>query len=121
VVAERAVQARVIVEERPVEEADVRKERIQADCGVALAEDEAVAVGPVRLVRPIPQDGVIERCEELGRGERRGVVAGTRDAREPHRLDPDELRPVPQPGDQLFALPRSPWGLLHRDATPSFV
>ena len=55
VIAERAVQARVVVEERLREEADVGEDRIQADRGVALAEDEAVAVGPARLVRPVLQ------------------------------------------------------------------
>src|SRR5439155_25105636 len=79
---------------------------IQADGGVALAEDEAVAVGPVRLVRPVPQLGVIERREQLGRGEGARVVAGTRDPREPYRLEPDELRPVAQALDQLLPLRR---------------
>src|SRR5439155_3905486 len=112
VVAERAAQPRVLVEERAVEEADVSEERIQADRRVALAEEEAVAVGPVRLVGPIPQLGVVQRREELGCGEGARVVPGARNSREPHRLEADELRAVAQALDQFFPFSRSPWGVL---------
>jgi hypothetical protein len=112
-VAERAAEARVVIEQRAVEEPDVREERIQADRGVALAEDEAVTVGPVRLLGSIPQLRVVQRREELGGRERRRVVTGTGDPREPHGLEPDELRPIPESLDQFFPLGRSPWRVAH--------
>src|SRR3546814_17824934 len=89
-VAERDAEAGVVVEQRRVEEAEIRQHGIQADGGVALAEDEAVAVGPARLGRVETQMRVVQRGEQLGRRERAGVVAGAGAAAEPDRLLADE-------------------------------
>ena len=107
-VAERAAQARVVVEQRRLEEAEVGQHRIEADRGVALAQDEAVAIGPVRARRIDPQMGVVERCEQLGRGERAGVVAGARDPGQPHRLQAHEAGAIGEElGRGVVAMPRS--------------
>ena len=48
-IAERAAQARIVVEPVFWEEAEIGQDREQPDRGVALAHQEAVALGPFRL------------------------------------------------------------------------
>ena len=95
-VAERAAEPGVVVEQRLVEEAEIGQHRIEADRGVALAQDEAVAVRPVRLGGVEAQMGVVEGGEQLGRGERAGIVAGAGDARQPQGLQPHEAGAIGQ-------------------------
>jgi hypothetical protein len=40
-------------------------------------------------------------------------VTRTGDPREPHGLEPDELRSIPKSLDQLFPLRGSPWRVIH--------
>src|SRR5947209_18113202 len=67
VVAERAVQARVVMKKRAIEEANIGQDRIETDGGVALAEDESVALRPGRVLWPVAQLGVVQRREQLSR------------------------------------------------------
>src|SRR5579884_2583465 len=113
VVAEGAVEPGIVLEQRGVEEPDVGQDRVEADAGVTLAEDEAVTVGPAGLLGPVAQLRVVERGEQLGGRERAGVVAGAGDPRQPHGLQTDELGAVAQALEQLVALRRSAGRVLH--------
>ena len=75
---------------------------------VALAEDEAVARRPVRVVRVVPKDPVVERGEDVGRRQRRVEVAGLRDREHPHAVDAQDGRPALELGDAR--LRRTPLG-----------
>src|SRR5579864_1628448 len=111
VVAERAVQAGVVVEQLPIEEPNVGEHGVEADRGVALAEHEPVAVRPVRLLGSVVQLGVVEGGEQLGGGEGAGVVAGAGDPCEPDRFEAHELGPDPEPLHEPRALGRSTRGV----------
>src|SRR6185312_13911605 len=90
-VAERAAEARIVVEQLRIEIAEVGEDGIEPDCGMALAQDEAVAVRPFGIGGIEAQMGVVEGGEQLGSREGAGVVAGAADAGQPQRLQPHEL------------------------------
>ena len=54
-----------------VEEALVRQHGIERQAAVPLAQDEAVALGPVRLGRVVAQEVVVEDADDLDQGKRR--------------------------------------------------
>ena len=103
VVAEGAAEPGVVVELARREEAEIGQDRIEPDRRVALAQHEAVAVRPVRLLRVEPQMRVVERGEQLGGGEGAGIVAGAGDARQPQGLQPHELGAIGQKGPRDVA------------------
>ena len=67
--------------------------------GVALAEHEAVALGPLRVARIVAQDAVVERGEDVRRRQRRVEVAGLGDGEHPHALHAQHGRPALELGD----------------------
>ena len=96
-IAKRAAEPRVIVQPAGREEAQIGVDREQSDGRMALADGEAVTVGPVRIALPERHHIVIERRKDLGRRENRGIVPRLRDIDQADRFEPDELRPVPEP------------------------
>src|SRR6266508_4292853 len=91
VVGEGRAEAGVVVEHGRVEVAEVGEDRIEADHRVALGENEAVAVGPIRPRGVNPKRVVIEDREEIGAGEGAGVVAVLRDIDQIDGPNSDEL------------------------------
>jgi hypothetical protein len=73
---------------------------------VTLAQHEAVAIRPSRILRIELQMRIIERRKQFGGGEGRGIVAGAADARQAQGLQPHEHRAVGQMGarDVMAAL-----------------
>src|SRR3954451_12262542 len=104
VVTEQAAEPGVVVEQALVEEADVSEQRVETNGGMALAEDEPVTVGPSRVLGAITELGAVQGCEQLGCGERPGVVPGAGDAGQPHGLPAHELGLLGELRDQLGAL-----------------
>nr|WP_265584382.1 hypothetical protein [Streptomyces antimycoticus] len=105
VVAEGVPQAGVFVEFGRVEEVPVGQQRVQRGRRVALAEEETVAVGPVRFTAPQPHHPVVEGGQDLGAGESGRVVAGLGDRDQPHGLQAGEQGPLLDVLDQ-FAVRR---------------
>ena len=68
---------------------------VQPHGAVALGQDEPVALGPVRLVRPDPQHAEVERHQQVHRRQRAAHVAG---AAVRDRLHDKE---APAPGERL--------------------
>src|SRR2546426_931806 len=52
-----------------------RQDTVQANRGMALGEDESVAIRPVRTLRINAQDVEIQRGQYVGRGQRTAEVA----------------------------------------------
>src|SRR3984957_3674857 len=98
-VPKRAAEPRVVVEPRFREEAEVRVDGKEPDCRVAFSDRESIARGPTRLSGLQPHDIVIERSENLGSGEDRGIVAGLGDLDKAYGLEPDEAGALAQKGD----------------------
>ncbi len=67
---------------------------------VALAEDEAVALGPVGVLRVVAQDPVVERGDDVGGRERGVEVARLGDREHAHAVDPQHGRPALELGDR---------------------
>src|SRR5882724_3175003 len=95
-VAERTAEPRVAVEQFRIEIAEVGENWVEADGRMALAQDEAIAVRPFRLGGVEPQMRIVEGGEQLGCGERAGIVAGAADSCEAQRLQAHELGAVGQ-------------------------
>src|SRR3990172_2019053 len=98
-VAERAAESRVSVQQIAVEEAQIGQDRIQRDGRVSLPQEEAVAIWPPRLGRTYPQELVVEGDEDFDDRERRAVVAAAADVDEADDLRPDHDRPIFKPGE----------------------
>ena len=103
VVAQRAAQAGVAVQQFMRDEAMVDQHREQPHRGVALAHQEAVAVRPGRLARPQPHHVVIQRGKDLGARKDRAVVPDLGDLDQPDGFQPDVAGLFPQHPDLVFA------------------
>jgi len=63
--------------------------RVDACARVALAQDEAVAAGPTRLVRSDPQDAAVEYGDDVGQGEHGADMGAAPTARHLDRVTSD--------------------------------
>jgi hypothetical protein len=70
------------------------KRRVEDRRGVALGEDEAVALGPVGPLRVVAEDPEVERGDDVSRRERAVEVAGLGDREHPHAVDPQHGGPA---------------------------
>src|SRR5690606_19165164 len=116
-IAEWAAKAGVVVQKLRIEEAEIGQNRVKPDRGVPLAEHEAVPVRPVRPGGGDPEMAVIERREQLRRGEGAGIMSRPGDPGEAHRLLADEPGALGQPlrGDVVFGpAPADRARLVHR-------
>ena len=84
VAAENAVRRAEAVEFGLREEALVREHGVERETAVALAEDAAIAAGPLRFARVEAQHVVVEDAEDVDARERRADVAAARTRKHPH-------------------------------------
>src|ERR687883_2124670 len=73
-VAQWVTQARVLVQQRPVEEAEISEDGVYGDGRVALSQEEPVAIRPRGVAAAQTQHAVVQRRDDLSRRERGGVV-----------------------------------------------
>ncbi len=82
----------------------LRERRVLDRRRMALAEDEAVALRPVRVVRVVAKDPVVERGDDVGRRQRGVEVAGLGDREHSHAVDAQDGRPALELGDARLRL-----------------
>ncbi|KAG1243090.1 hypothetical protein G6F65_022637 [Rhizopus arrhizus] len=99
VVTQGAAQPGIAIQQFAVDETVVGQHREQPHGGMALAHQEAVAVGPVGLARAQPHHVVIQRREDFRAREDRAVVPDLRDFDESDCLQPDMAGFLPQHPD----------------------
>ena len=87
-----------------------RHRRVQPDRGVALGQDEAVAVRPGGLVGSDPQLVEVQRGQHVGGRQRAAQVPGAGVVDGPDHLDPDPARRPPAGGRARPASTAGPIG-----------
>jgi len=65
------------------EETSLRQSRVESGAGVALGHDEAIPVGPSRVLWAKLHDAEVEGCEDVCAGERASHMCAVREMRHP--------------------------------------